>query len=211
MVQFFFCALAHNRRKAHMGEHLSVWVSDRNITVKKLTELPKHNGKVQCLIPPPIPGTNGGLLVWHVERDHRIWSCRRPRSARLERGHLWATTPPLKETPCQRTGALPSRFPLWTSTRTYRIRGCLCGCRCTAPGSVRSSPEPTSKDACITFWKGRLAGNASCITSQCECFYFHNHPDPLGIQGCNCNSKILIKQGVNCACGALEALTTKNC
>lgn len=40
-------------------------------------------------------------------------------------------------------------------------------------------------------------------------FYFHNHIDPLGIQGYNCNSKILIKQGVNCACRALEALTTK--
>lgn len=42
-------------------------------------------------------------------------------------------------------------------------------------------------------------------------FYFSNHPDPWGIRGYNCNSKILIKQGVNCACRALEALTTKSC
>lgn len=159
-------------------------------------------------------GTHGGLLVWHVEKDHRIWSCRKPLLARLKRGHLWATTRYLKETKCQRTVTMPPSYPLFTSTRTYLIPGCPCGCRCTAPGSVQSSPAPTSKDACITFWKGRLAGNASCITSQCECFflllfYFHNHIDPLGIQGYNCNSKILIKQGVNCACRALEALTTK--
>lgn len=42
-------------------------------------------------------------------------------------------------------------------------------------------------------------------------FYFHNHPDPWGIQGYNCNCKILIKQGVNCAWRALEALLTNNC
>lgn len=194
-----------------MGEHLSVWVGDRKITVKKLTQRQKNNGKVQCLIPPPIRGTHGGPLVWHVERDHRIWSFRKPRLARLNQGHLWATTLFQKETECQGTVTLPPRYPLSTSTRTCLIPGCLCGCRCTAPGSVQSSPAPTSKDACITFWKGRLAGNASCITLQCECFYFHNHPDPWGIQGYNCNSKILIKQGVNCACRALEALTTKNC
>lgn len=147
--------------------------------------------------------------MWHVGRDHRIWSCRNPRSARLNRGHQWATTGFLKAT--KWTVTHTPRSPLFTSTRICLTHGCLCGCRCTAPGSDQSSPAPTSKDACITFWKGRLAGNASCITSQCECFYFHNHPDPRGIQGHNCNSKILIKQGVNCACRATEALATKNC
>lgn len=144
--------------------------------------------------------------MWHVERDHRIWSCRKPRSARPKRGHQCATTRFLKETKCQRTVTLPLRCPPSTSTRTYLILGCLSGCRCTAPGSDQPSPAPTSKDACITFWKGRLAGNASCTTSQCECFYFHNHPGPWGIQGYSCNSKILIKQGGNSR--ALEALTT---
>lgn len=143
--------------------------------------------------------------MWHVERDRRIWSCRKPLSVRLNRGHPWATTRFQKEAQCQRTVALPPAYPLFTSTPTCLIPGCLCGCPCTAPGFVQSSPVRTSKDACITFWKGRLAGNASCITSQCECFYFHNRPDPWGIQGHNCNSNILIKQGVNCACRALES------
>lgn len=166
---------------------------------------------MQCLIPPPIVGTHGCIRVWHVGKDHRTWSCRKPRWARLNKGHLWATTRFLKDAKCQRTLTLPASYPLFTSTRTHLIPGCLCGCRCIAPGSVQSSPAPTSKDACTTFWKGRPAGNASCITSQCECFYFHIHPHPLGIQGYNCNPTILIKQGVNCACRALEALTTKNC
>lgn len=179
--------------------------------MKNLTPRQKNNGKVECLIPLLLRGTHGGFLVWHVEIDHRIWSCRKPIFAPLNLGHLWPTIRFLKETKCQRIVTLPTRYPLFTSTRTYLIPGCLCGCRCIVPGSVQSSPAPTSKDACITFWKGRLAGNASSITSQCECFYFHNHPDPRGIQGYNCNSKILIKQGANCACKALEALSTKNC
>lgn len=147
---------------------LSQW---RKTNWKKLTERQENYWKAQCLIPPPVMGTHGGLLVWHVEKDHRIWSCRKPLLARLKRGHLWATTRYLKETKCQRTVTMPPSYPLFTSTRTYLIPGCPCGCRCTAPGSVQSSPAPTSKDACITFWKGRLAGNASCITSQCECFF----------------------------------------
>lgn len=140
---------------------------------KKLTKRQRTTGKVQCLIPPPIVGTTGGLLVWHVWKDHRIWSCRKPPLASLSKGHLWAKARFLKDTKCQRTLTVLKRYPLFTSTRIYPILGCLCGCRCTAPGSVQSSPAPTSKDVCTTFWKGRLAGNASCITSQCECYYYY--------------------------------------
>lgn len=192
-----------------VGAHGRTFAPFESVTGKS-SLCDRRNKEVRCLIRSSIMRTRGGLLVWHV-RDYRIWSCRKPPLARLEQGHLWATTRSLKDTKCQRTVTLPPRYPLLTSTRTYLTPGCLCGCRCTASGSVQPSPAPTSKDACITFWKGRQAGNASCITSQCECFYFHNHPHPLGIQGYNCNSKILIKQGVNCACRALEVLTTKNC
>lgn len=132
---------------------------------KKLTKWRRTTGKVQCLISSPIMGTTGGLLVWHVRKDHRIWSCRKPPLTSSSKGHLWARAIFLKEAKCQRILTVPKMCPLFTSTHIYPIRGCLCGCRCTAPGSVQSSPAPTFKDACITFWKGRLAGNASCITS----------------------------------------------
>lgn len=202
---------ARNRRWAHMGEHLFLWVGDWKIAVEKVNQLLKSNGELQCLIPPPIRETHGGLLVWHVERDHRIWSCRTPRSACLNQRHLWTTARFLKETTCLGTATVPPKSPLFHFTRTYLIPGCQCGCRCTVPvQSVPFSPAPTSRDAYTTFWKGRLGGSASCITSQCECFYFHNHPDPWGIQGYNCNCKILIKQGANYACRAFELQRTVN-
>lgn len=168
---------------------LSQWPKNN---CEKVNQRLRRNGEIQCLT-----GTHGGLLVWHVERDHRIWSCRKPRSARLNQRHLWTT--------CPRTATVPQKSPLFNCTRTYLTPGCQCGCRCTAPvQSVQFSPAPTSKDAYTTFWKGRLAGSASCITSQCECFYFHYHPDPWGIQGYNYNCKILIKQGANYACRASQ-------
>lgn len=138
------------------------------------------------------------------ENGQWIWSCRKSVSAQLKRSRQCAAT----DAKCPQTPPTAS-FPPHTSTRTQLTPGCLFGCRCTAPGSDRSSPAPTSRDARTTFWKGRPAGNASFITSQCECFYFHNHPHPVGIQGHNCSSTILINSGVNCACRSLETLGTK--
>lgn len=141
----------------------------------------------------------------HMENDRWIWSCRKSVLAQLKRSRQRAAT----DAKCQQTPPPTAGFPPHTSTRTQLTPGCLFGCQCTAPGSARSSPAPTSRDARTTFWKGRLAGNASCITSQCECFYFHNRPHLLGIQGHNCNSVILINSGANCACRSSETLGTK--
>ena len=191
-------------RRAPEGErtwaHICPFESPQEISEIKFIHRQERSGRSWCRIPPPVRGTHGGLLRWHVGTDLRTWSCWKPRLS--NRGRRWATA--RFDTTCQGTVTPPVRHPPSTCTPTCPIRGCLCGCRCTAPGSDRPSPAPTSKDACTTFWKGRPAGSASCITSLCECFHFHNHPDPWGIKGYNCNSKILIKQGVNCACRALE-------
>lgn len=157
---------------------------------------------MQCPIP-FLP--KDALRNLHMENGHWIWSCRKSVLAQLKRSRQRAATDP----ECQQTPPPTASFPPHTSTRTQLTPGCLFGCQCTAPGSGRSSPAPTSRDARTTFWKGRLAGNASCITSQCECFYFHNRPHPVGIQEHNCNSTMLIKSGVNCACRSLETLRNK--
>lgn len=129
------------------------------------------------------------FCFWRVEEDHRTWSQRKLPLAHVIRRHLWKKRTFTIETRCKWMESPPFVHPQLRSTPTHPIPGCRCGCRCTAPGSVPSSPARTSKDACTTFWRGRLAGDASCITSQCEflVFNFQNHPDPWGIQGHNCN------------------------
>lgn len=157
-----------NRRWTHLGKtiiRLSQWA-------ERLTWRQKKVEEAQCPILPSVPGANGCLQVCLMGTDPRMWRCVKPL---------------LPATEWQRTVTQPQSHPECTSTRTYLIPEC----RCTAPGCVRSSAAPSSKDASTTFWRGRLAGNASRITSLCECFLFLKSSGSSGYL----TENILIKQG----------------
>lgn len=104
---------------------------------------------------------------WDMGENRRSLRCHKPRQP-LNLGRLFLTTGF-----CVTPRASPfTQLSLDRLCLTYPGSIWTPGCPYTAQLVQLSSAVLTFKDALITFWKDHLGGNASCITSRCECLWW---------------------------------------